>query len=96
MISEKRCVICARLMEPKRAKSYPHSKTCGKRECSTENKKRVHNILAHSIKQRRRNLQTVREATAYTSKPFDAVIWAIRRSAEGALVRAARAFGVAW
>ena len=93
MMTEKRCTICARLIDPKRLASYPHSATCGAGGCSKENRRRVHNNLALRLKRARaakkelaqRAAQTHGRASVDTSLPRT---WA---DALGALVRAARA-----
>ena len=53
-MTERRCTICARLIDPKRLASYPHARTCGERYCYATNRRRVHTELTYRSKQRAR------------------------------------------
>ena len=82
MITEKRCTICSRLILAKRRATYPHAKTCGKRMCYVDNRRRVHNELTLRIKRRaraakkelaQRRAETTGHAWAHTAEQ---VAWA--------------------
>ena len=91
---DKRCSVCSRLIAKQRLVTYHRATTCGKRECFLENRRRVHNDLAlHSKRRRLGKTPAVREPVAPERGLVDAFLWAVRKTASGALTRAARAFG---
>ena len=96
-MTDLRCKICDRLIDPNRRAGYPHATTCGKRVCFIENRRRVHNGLALRLKRARaaqkEPAQRARPAHALTA--IGTVLSSIRERAAGALARAARAVGAA-
>lgn len=87
-MTDRRCKVCDRLIAAKRQSSYPHAKTCGKRQCFLENRRRVHNDLARRIKRRREKTPAHREPVASRGGLIDTFLRTANRIALGALRRA--------
>ena len=91
---DKRCSVCSRLIAVRRQSTFPHARTCGARTCFLENRRRVHNDLALLTKRRRLGkTPAVREPIEAERGATHTFLSAVRRTAAGALTRAARAFG---
>ena len=92
-MTDLRCKICDRLIDPKRLARYPHSTTCGGRECFVENRRRVHNSLALRLKRARaaKKEPALREPPAHARPTLGTVLSSIHRAVSGAVARAARA-----
>ena len=95
-MTEKRCVICARLIDPKRRAGWPHAATCGKPACAKENRRRVHNDLALRLKRQRAAKKELAQRAPQTGDrgAFDAFLASARKNVTGGLRRAAGWLGL--